>query len=117
MSTYYKFICKECETSGGFLSRQAWGDGNFDIIETFKFLMLHKEHHPFLVSEHNELYDDTPSVDDTNEFWQKFKEDTRGVMPHSNDWEIVKTTEWKDVESKWEQIPRHFPTPLADSTK
>ena len=53
MSTCYKFFCQECKDFGGFLSRQEWGIGNFNIIETFKFLALHKDHKPYLISEHD----------------------------------------------------------------
>lgn len=41
MSTYYYFVCKKCSKYGGFLSRQAWGYGNFDIIDSFKFIAKH----------------------------------------------------------------------------
>lgn len=42
MSTYYALTCPKCkETSGFSFSRQAWGWGNADIVETFKFLMAH----------------------------------------------------------------------------
>lgn len=97
MSTYYKFICKECNVSGGFLSRQAWGTGNFDIIETFKFLGLHLNHNPHLVSEFTEEYMEIPE-----ECHLVFIEQTRGIMPASNDWGIVRENEWKNVEKAWE---------------
>lgn len=101
MSTYYKFVCKECNQSGGFLSRQAWGIGNFDIIETFKFLGIHKDHHPYLVSEYEEDYDSHNDISDSKEHCEKFLEDSDGIMPSSNDWKIVNENEWKDVEKIW----------------
>jgi hypothetical protein len=107
MSTYYTFICKEHNKQGGFLSRQAWGTGNFDIIETFKFLALHKDCKPYLVSEHTDDYENVPQEEP-----QKFVEETRGYMPHSNDWELVKNNEWKDVEKKWEEVM--LPSPTKD---
>jgi len=100
MSTYYKFICKKHNQSGGFLTRQAWGTGNFDIIETFKFLGLHKDCNPYMVSEHE---NDHETPEDAWENVQKFIEDTHGIMPNSNDWSLVNENEWKDVEKKWEE--------------
>src|SRR3990167_10785271 len=96
MSTYYYFACKEHKVKGGFLSRQAWGIGNFDIIETFKFLGLHKDCHPYLISEdeEDELENQHPS---------EFVEQTRGIMTHSNDWQLVEENGWKDLEAKWEK--------------
>lgn len=103
MSTYYKFVCKEHNTAGGFLTRQAWGHGNINIIETFKFLALHMNCRPYLVSEYDE--DDGTSED----LWsnkEKFITDTHGMMPHSDDWRLVKDNEWKDVENIWEESLR-----------
>ena len=63
MSTYYALTCPKCKESSGFsFSRQAWGWGNADIIETFKFLMAHAECGDNyktdlqIVSEHSDLY-------------------------------------------------------------
>jgi hypothetical protein len=100
MSTYYKFVCKKHNQSGGFLSRQAWGEGNFSIIETFKFLMLHKGCRPYLVSEDEGDYE-TP--DDAWDNKKKFIEDTHGIMPHSNDWSFVNDNEWEKVEELFEK--------------
>jgi hypothetical protein len=44
MSTYYYFACDRCKEFGGFFSRQAWGWGNMDIVDTFAFLAHHAEH-------------------------------------------------------------------------
>lgn len=99
MSTYYKFVCEKCNKSGGFMSEQAWGIGNFDIISTFKFLALHKDHKPYLVCEHDGEYDDVPEYD-----FVDFLNKTKGVMPHSNDWELVSDNDWKDVEKKWAKL-------------
>lgn len=44
MSTYYYFACDECREYGGWFSRQAWGWGNMDIVDTFAFLAHHAEH-------------------------------------------------------------------------
>ena len=43
MSTYYYFVCKKCKEYGGFYSHQAWGWGNADFIDSFKFLMKHTD--------------------------------------------------------------------------
>ncbi len=98
MSTYYKFVCKECNKSGGFLSQQAWGIGNFDIIESFKFLGLHMGHKPYMYSEHDDTQYDTPEHDKS-----EFIEESKGIMPSSNDWDKVSKNEWKDVEKIWER--------------
>lgn len=105
MSTYYKFICKKCNQSGGFLTRQAWGVGNFNIIETFKFLALHLGHEPYLVSEHTEDYENTP--EDTWKNVEKFIAETHGIMPNSDDWALVKENDWKDVERLFEENLRN----------
>ena len=85
--------------SGGFLSRQAWGTGNFDIIETFKFLGIHKDCQPFLVSEDTDIYHDTPNIEDDID---KFIKDAHGIMPHSNDWRLVEENNWNKVEELFE---------------
>lgn len=100
MSTYYKFVCKEHNQSGGFLSAQAWGQGNFNIIETFKFLMLHKHCRPYLVSEYDNDYETPEGAWDNK---KKFIDDTHGIMPHSDDWSLVKENEWKIVEELFEK--------------
>lgn len=97
MSTYYKFVCKKHNKSGGFLSHQAWGLGTFDIIESFKFLGLHKDCEPTLYCEQTTEYEETPEED-----VDKFIEETRGMMPHSDDWELVQAG-WQDAEKKWEE--------------
>lgn len=105
MSTYYEFFCKECKDYGGFLSRQAWGIGNFNIIETFKFLALHKDHQPYLISEHDPEYELKYDICDDlkEEKNKKFIELTHNYMPLSNDWELVRKNDWKDVGKLWEE--------------
>lgn len=41
MSTCYSFKCEKCQEYGGMYTRQAWGWGNFYVVETFKFLAFH----------------------------------------------------------------------------
>lgn len=43
MSTEYFFKCIKCQESGGEFTRQAWGWGNFYVIETFKFIAYHTD--------------------------------------------------------------------------
>lgn len=95
MSTYYYFWCKKCDRTGGFLSRQAWGWGNFDIIDSFKFLALHigacGEEYIGMVSEHSDrCYKEGNRV--------KFLEKTKDYWPYSNDWH---TEEWPAFKEKW----------------
>jgi len=59
MSTYYYFHCKAHRQSGGNFTRQAWGYGNADLIDTFKFVMYHvAECGPESIGVHSE-YDST----------------------------------------------------------
>lgn len=107
MSTYYHFYCSKCDRRGGMFTRQAWGWGNFDIIESFKFLAYHTrecgEEYIAVHSEHRELgTDETLEPGD----FERFAEKTRGIMPHSNDWNLVSTTPWEDVEAEWERKHR-----------
>lgn len=80
MSTYYKFVCEECRRSGGFFTRQAWGWGNVDIIDSFQFLMKHADEcgHKSLrvASEYDDDYSLTEDKDDT----------LQDYFPRSNDW-------------------------------
>ena len=93
MSTDYHLHCIKCNEYGGLLTRQALAVGNFDIIATFKFAMLHilkcGEAYLRFVSEHN--------ADDLDRFVafdpilrEKFLSETKDIAPHSNDWEIVR---------------------------
>jgi hypothetical protein len=98
MSTYYKFICKECKQSGGFLSRQAWGAGNFDIISTFKFVMHHTlscgENSLRLVSEYSTKYD----------YLETAPEPMAGIFPSSDDWKFIaerREQPWSMTKDQW----------------
>lgn len=107
MSTYYYFICKRCEVKGGFLSQQMWGTGNFDIIESFKFLGRHlacvgrdEPGNVCLVSERdNESLWKTERKD-------KFLKHTEDIFPFSDDW--VTVTKRKSVGAIKEDWARHF---------
>lgn len=97
MSTYYKFHCETCNESGGFMSRQAWGCGNFDIVDTFKFVMAHIYCDPngvHLCSEHSKEYSapDTP------------QEKTQDIFPSSGDWGFIATRlgqDWDSIKEQW----------------
>lgn len=99
MSTSYKFHCEKCGESGGYLSRQAWGWGCFDIITSFKFLAVHiRECGPEgikVVSEHDDRYSCAQ---------KNLAERSAGDMPRSNDWAIVRiNSQWKNVEQAWKE--------------
>ncbi len=83
MSTYYFFKCNKCNVKGGFLSRQMWGWGNFDIVASFKFLGKHLRdcgtEHIGMLSEHDEDY--LTAKDDLK--------GTEGIFPCSNDWKFI----------------------------
>lgn len=97
MSTYYYFKCEKCKRTGGFLSRQAWGWGNFDIIDSFKFLGLHiaecGHDNIRMTWEHDDdCYNEEPK--------DSFLKRSEGIFPYSNDWEFMKKTE-KDYDKAW----------------
>src|ERR1700757_2901469 len=96
MSTYYYFHCKKHQISGGWYSRQMWGAGNADLIDTFKFVMHHAlECGPENIGMHSE-YDEqaywpttnSPSDGDDNsgESRRQHLLDTAKIWPHSDDW-------------------------------
>lgn len=99
MSTYYKFYCDACKQSGGCLTTQAWGTGNFDIIRTFKFVMRHAlkcgESSVRLCSEYSE------------DFWRPATppEEVEDIFPSSNDWQFIaeryKAMPWIEVIKQW----------------
>lgn len=105
MSTYYYFHCTKHMESGGCWTRQAWGYGNADLIEAFKFVMHHVrtcgEEHIGMHSEHNDdEYVSTVIDDDAR---RAFLEATRGIWPHSDDWAFVRREDgtvdgWVDEE-------------------
>ncbi len=81
MSTYYYFVCNKCSKYGGFISRQAWGYGNFDIIDSFKFIVKHKQ----------ECGTENIGLAVEHDIFENYEEDKdlpsdKDVFPHSNDW-------------------------------
>lgn len=105
MSTYYYFHCTKHQQSGGCFTRQAWGYGNADLIDTFKFVMYHVrecgEQHIGMHSEHD---DDsyTPTHIDEEGSRREFLEWTRGIFPRSNDWEFVNHgPTGTDLDAEW----------------
>ena len=84
MSTYYYFACKKCKKLGGFFSRQAWGWGNADVIDSFQFIMKHTgscgEEHIIILSEFVlDNYTDEGYTDDTSDELKQY-------YPRSTDW-------------------------------
>lgn len=97
MSTYYYFHCTKHQASGGQFTRQAWGAGNADLIDAFKFVMYHVlECGPESIGMHSEHDDDDYAathygVDD--EIRRQFLEETRHIFPRSNDWGFMQNVE------------------------
>ena len=83
MSTYYRFRCPVCDEAGGFFSRQAWGWGNCDIIDNFKFLASHVSQcnakSLIIEGEHDERYWEDAAMTHLD----------GDYFPHSEDWKRV----------------------------
>lgn len=83
MSDYYEFQCPVCEELGGFFSRQMWGWGNCDIVETFRFITYHVSNcraRSFnIIWEQDDVALTALRGIDHITDWDAF--------PHSNDWE------------------------------
>lgn len=93
------FKCNKCNRKGGFFSRQAWGWGNFDIIDSFKFLVFHTdncgEKYIRVISEHSEDYEE----DLNKEIIDFYKKESFGHFPSSNDWKFMRENNEKDIET------------------
>lgn len=103
MSTYYYFSCTKCRTRGGVFGKQAWGWGDFDMIESFKYLAHHirtcGEDSIRVISEDVEDY-----VDQLHGEYNHFLEETKHIFPHSRDWQFL--DKWKmlkvdEMKEKW----------------
>ncbi|WP_316569421.1 hypothetical protein [Neobacillus sp. YIM B06451] len=114
MSTYYYFKCNKCKRIGGFYSRQAGGWGNFDIIDSFKFLALHTDmcgpKFIRVISEHEEDYE----MDTNAEKMDFYRSQSINYFPGSNDWEFMKKNSRKNfdtIHALWikEEIKNLFP--------
>ncbi len=112
MSTYYYFFCNNCQRRGGFLTRQAWGWGNFNIIDTFKFISYHSEkcgHKNIrIISEHDSEYEfDNIGIEEI-----EYYREAEGIFPHSDDWEYMEKNELTTIEldKKWteQKIEEHI---------
>lgn len=103
MSTYYYFKCSNCKQTGGFFSRQMWGIGNFDIIDSFKFFAHHAvrcgTEYIGIYSEHEDKYYDWESMTDSGNR-KKFLKETKDVFPLSNDWKFMEEKH-KDFKKEW----------------
>lgn len=78
MGADYKFYCNACKKTGGGFSSQAWGTGNADIIDSFRFLMKHHAYcrEGFMVVGFDEYIDLEEDV----------SEELLGYFPHSCEW-------------------------------
>ncbi len=94
MPTYYYFSCQKCRTRGGVFGEQAWGWGNFDMIESFKYLAHHihtcGEDSIRVISEEEDNY-----IDQLHTEYNHFLEETKHIFPHSKDWAFL--VNWKDL--------------------
>ncbi|RNB53466.1 hypothetical protein EDM57_19410 [Brevibacillus gelatini] len=103
MATYYYFTCQKCRTRGGVFGEQPWGWGNFDMIESFKFLAYHirtcGEEHIRVISEEVDEY-----IDQLHDEYNAFLEQTKHIFPHSKDWEFLdrwKMLKVEELKEKW----------------
>jgi hypothetical protein len=100
MSTYYQFKCKKCNRIGGFYSRQAWGWGNFNIIDSFKFIAYHTENcgeeYIGVISEHDENFE-ADLIQERIDFYTR---DTIDHFPLSNDWKFMRENFELDTEER-----------------
>lgn len=115
MSTYYSFKCDNCKLLGGFMSRQAWGTGNADLVDNFKFVMHHSlecgVEHIGVISEHSEEYGEWPNTNIESKARLKHLIDTEGIFPHSSDWEFMRDSQ-EGFAQKWVDKERE----IADET-
>jgi hypothetical protein len=80
MSSDYIFMCSKCRKIGGGFTRQAWGTGNADIIDTFRFIMKHWSFcrgDPIIL----DISDGT-----TDDLEYDRDEDLLSFFPHSHEW-------------------------------
>lgn len=103
MPTCYYFTCQKCRTRGGVIGEQAWGWGNFDMIESFKYLAHHiltcGEDSIRVISEEEDAY-----IDQLHTEYNDFLEKTKHIFPHSKDWAFL--DKWKglpvdELKEKW----------------
>lgn len=104
MSTYYCFTCEKCKLKGGFFSRQAWGSGNADIIDSFRFIMRHSMCCGVgfigVDSEHGGNYE---------YFEEDNSEDLLGYFPCSSDWKDVEEGKYDTKDDKESAIQTEKP--------
>lgn len=91
MSTYYYFHCDKHQVSGGCWTRQAWGWGNADLIDAFKFVMYHvSECGPENIGMHSEHDDDDyANTSFEDEHRREHLEQTVDIFPRSDDWRFM----------------------------
>lgn len=106
MSTYYYHHCTKCQLSGGLFTRQAWGCGNADLIDTFKFVMWHiSECGPEYIGMHSEHEDDQYSntnCDLDGGHRRQHLNQTAHIFSRSNDWQFMaEAPPGTDLEQLW----------------
>jgi hypothetical protein len=103
MSTYYYFHCTAHQQSGGNFTRQAWGYGNADLIDTFKFVMYHvSECGPENIGMHSEhdANEYTSTGCDNPGARREFLAATAHIFPRSNDWKFMEEHR-ADARQEW----------------
>jgi hypothetical protein len=86
---FYYFHCTLCRETGGFFSRQAWGWGNFDIIESFKFLAAHTPCDSITI-----IHEDKAEAQDEQRWEKRLQDKDDSVyhyFPHSNDYPLIRS--------------------------
>lgn len=102
MSVCYSFVCDKCRERGEFIVSKAWGWGNFDIIESFKFISYHidncGEDNIRIISEYSEEDDEYKDVSNAGDLERrkKFLKETKKYFPYSDDWKIMMEFSFKD---------------------
>ncbi len=120
MSTYYYFKCDGCKLIGGFFSRQALATGNFDIIESFKFLAYHTiycpkgsvttfiEHDVLDLKEAGYKHVSNPKNEEETHARKFFLKETEDIFPHSDDYGFMQDLKEGDsCREKWMQKELH----------
>jgi len=113
MSTYYTFRCPNCAEQGGFFSRQAWGWGNANLFDNFKFVVAHVDCGNILqvLNEHDDDYGD---VNEELAWLERLDSDEYlrdSVWPHAAEWKDVSES-WEGAHAKWRAA---LPERLADA--
>lgn len=102
MSLYFQFECAVCELQGGALNQYAGNRWDMALIESAKFFIHHiQECDPtgFRIR---------CDSDDDGEYLTRLDAEfipaTRGVFPHSDDWDLVaEAADVRDLDEAWSE--------------